>query len=109
MILQGGHRRPSGDMVGNARYTVMSHMFSLSSEVRFAVNAVEDNQLASKAFNSYAGFPSLTGIGQYFALAVTVAGQLDRSSSYLLNIKDVDKAVRQRVIPYIADQIQSGS
>src|SRR5258708_51359 len=83
-------------------------MFHLTREVRFAVNAAPDDQLAGKAPNSYGGFPALTGAGQYFAVAVTVTGQIDRGSSYLLNIKDVDKAVREKVIPYFSQQVRSG-
>jgi len=83
-------------------------MFCLTREVRFAVNSTRDEQLAGKAFNSYAGFPSLTGAGQYFSLAVTVAGQIEGSGSYLLNIKDVDRAVREKVIPPFAQHVREG-
>jgi 6-pyruvoyltetrahydropterin/6-carboxytetrahydropterin synthase len=83
-------------------------MFRLSREVRFSVNSQADSQLSGRASNSYGGFPSLTGAGQYFSLAVTVAGELDGSSSYLLNIKDVDKAVRERVIPVMTQRVRSG-
>ena len=75
-------------------------MHRLTREVRFALN---DGQgaLAGEPTNSYAGFPSINGLAHYFALAVTVAGEIDSASSYLLNIKHVDQKVRERGIPLI--------
>lgn len=80
-------------------------MFRLTREVRFAINHREED--ASQAVtNAYAGYPSLTGLGHYFTLAVTVAGDLSPDSSYLLNIKDIDQAVRRIAIPRIAEIIR---
>lgn len=77
-------------------------MFRLSREVRFAINAVPDDQLAgAAAANAYAGFPSLTGLGHCFTLAVTLQGELDPASQYVRNIKDIDDVVRQQAIPAI--------
>src|SRR5437764_6432649 len=76
-------------------------MFRLTREVRFAINDEPDDQLAQKPSNSYGGFPSLTGLGRYYTLAVTLAGELNRSSNYLRNIKEVDSVVRQRAVPMI--------
>lgn len=82
-------------------------MLRLTREVRFAVNAVPDRQLEGRPGNSFAGFPSLTGAGQYFVLAVTLTGHPDPKTGYLLNIKQVDRQVRETAIPFIADQLQS--
>jgi 6-pyruvoyltetrahydropterin/6-carboxytetrahydropterin synthase len=72
-------------------------MFRLTREVRFAINGESDAQLDGAASNSYAGFPSLTGRGAYYALRVTLAGSLDRDSQYLINIKGIDDAVGRRL------------
>ena len=82
-------------------------MFRLTREVRFAINAADDEQLAVKPTNSYAGFPSLRGIGHYLALRVTVCGALDRSSQYLINIKQIDAMVRERAIPLIGQRLRA--
>src|SRR5688500_2971283 len=82
-------------------------MFRLTREVRFAINATPDEQLAGKPTNSYAGFPSLRGLGHYFTLAVTLSGPLDRPSSYLRNIKEVDKVVRECAVPRVEQLIRS--
>ena len=78
-------------------------VFRLTREVRFAVNAAPDDQLARRPSNSFGGYPALTGAGQYFTLQVTLAGELDARTSYLLNIKQVDDAVRRDVIPFVAE------
>jgi 6-pyruvoyltetrahydropterin/6-carboxytetrahydropterin synthase len=76
-------------------------MFRLTREVRFAINRGPDDQLSGKATNSYAGFPSMRGIGHHLALRVTVSGALDPSSQYLVNIKQIDSIVREQGIPFI--------
>src|SRR4051812_39735834 len=85
-------------------------MFRLSRQVRFTINSAPDRQLeAGLPTNSYGGFPSFTGEGQYFQLDVTVAGSTNPATHYLLNIKDVDKAVRQRVFPQVDRMIREHS
>src|SRR3954447_21849484 len=83
-------------------------MFRLTREVRFAVNAAPDGQLGGPASNSFGGFPTLTGAGQFFTLQVTLAGGLHPRSQYLLNIKDVDRLVRERAVPAIERALRSG-
>src|SRR5687768_2875842 len=83
-----------------------ARMFRLTREVRFAVNSVPDEQLADKPANSYAGYPSLTGLGHYFCLDVTVAGALDPASSYLLNIKAIDQRVRESAVPLVTRAVR---
>jgi 6-pyruvoyltetrahydropterin/6-carboxytetrahydropterin synthase len=83
-------------------------MFRLSREVRFAINAPGDEQLATPPTNSFAGYPSLTGLGHYFSLEATVLGQPDAQSGCIVNIKDIDQAIRRRAIPVTADFIRSG-
>jgi 6-pyruvoyltetrahydropterin/6-carboxytetrahydropterin synthase len=74
-------------------------MFRLTREVRFAINAADDRPLDRPPTNSYAGYPSLNGLGHYFTLAVTLAGDLNPDSHYLENIKQIDQTVRQLAIP----------
>ena len=83
-------------------------MFRLTREVRFAVNLGAGAPPEPIPTNSYAGFPSLTGLGHFFTLQATVAGDLDPASNYLLNIKQVDAMVRERAIPHVAAAVRSG-
>src|SRR3954469_15023722 len=80
-------------------------MFRLTREVRFAINTTAAAPASAPA-NAYAGFPSINGLAHYFTLAVSVVGELNADSSYLLNIKDIDAEVRQRAIPLIEDVVK---
>jgi len=73
-------------------------MFRLTREVRFAINDSADDQLNHAPANNYAGHPSLNGPGRFFRVQVTLEGPLDAKSNYLRNIKDIDAAVRDRII-----------
>jgi 6-pyruvoyltetrahydropterin/6-carboxytetrahydropterin synthase len=84
-------------------------MFRLTREVRFAVNRDPDQQLRGEPTNSFGGYPSLTGLGHYFAMRVTVAGPLHADSGYLQNIKAIDHAVRKLAIPLVEKRIRDGS
>jgi 6-pyruvoyltetrahydropterin/6-carboxytetrahydropterin synthase len=90
-------------------------MFRLTREVRFAINDEEGDVacgdvaqlVAAGPSNSYAAFPSLTGLGRYYTLQITLAApQLDPRSSYLRNIKEIDAVVRERAIPRIAQHVR---
>jgi hypothetical protein len=84
-------------------------MFRLTREVRFAVNATPDDQLAGKPTNAYAGFPSMTGLGHYFTLSVTLEGELEAGSQYVRNIKEVDDAVRRLAVPVVDRRVRDGT
>jgi 6-pyruvoyltetrahydropterin/6-carboxytetrahydropterin synthase len=80
-------------------------MFRLTREVRFAINETPDDQLSRPPSNSYGGYPSLTGFGQYFRVQVCLEGQLDSHSQYLRNIKDVDQAVREKLVGFLGVKV----
>jgi 6-pyruvoyltetrahydropterin/6-carboxytetrahydropterin synthase len=81
----------------------------LTREVRFALSPTEPAKatepakptLPTKALNSWSAHPPLIGLSHFLTVRLTVHGQLDRNSSYLLNIKTIDDAVRS-TIPALA-------
>jgi 6-pyruvoyltetrahydropterin/6-carboxytetrahydropterin synthase len=79
-------------------------MFRLTREVRFAVNAENERPPEPAQPNGYAGVPALTGFGQFLALQVTLLGELDPSSHYLRNIKEIDQAVRRVAVPLLSER-----
>jgi 6-pyruvoyltetrahydropterin/6-carboxytetrahydropterin synthase len=82
-----------------ARLGYNTGMFHLTRETRFAINS---QPLSSNLpTNSYAGFPTLSGFGRFFALQVTLGGNLDPDTGYLRNIKEIDDLVRQQAIPVV--------
>ncbi len=80
-------------------------MLRLSREIRFAINAAPDDQLSHPPTNSYGGYPSLTGLGYFFTLSATVQGAAGEDG-YLLNIKHIDAALRQRAIPIVQRRVE---
>ncbi|HWE97512.1 MAG TPA: 6-carboxytetrahydropterin synthase [Tepidisphaeraceae bacterium] len=77
-------------------------MFRLTREVRFAINPPPDDEpSAHKPSNSYGGYPSLRGFGIFLTLQITVEGEPDGQSNYLLNIKEIDAVVRRDAIPFL--------
>ena len=83
-------------------------MFRLTRQVRFSINDQRDDQLERRPSNSYGGYPSLNGAGRYFAADVTIAGELDPRSQYLMNIKSIDEAVRD-ALPDIERDVRTGA
>jgi 6-pyruvoyltetrahydropterin/6-carboxytetrahydropterin synthase len=83
-------------------------MWRLTRAVRFAVNAVPDEQLRGRPTNGFGGFPSLTGLGYFFVVEATVRGDVDPLTSYLLNIREIDQAVRTYVVPLVTRRIREG-
>jgi 6-pyruvoyltetrahydropterin/6-carboxytetrahydropterin synthase len=56
--------------------------------------------------NGWSGVPELTGFGRFFELDVTVAGSLEATTQYLINIKSIDVAVRERIVPMVAGAVR---
>src|SRR5687768_16995999 len=77
-------------------------MFRLSRDVRFAIEPGEAPDAPAQGRNGYAGKPPVTGIGQrYYRLTVTIAGQPAADTGYVINIRTIDEAVRDRAVPMI--------
>jgi len=82
-------------------------MFLLTRETRFAIGA--DDDVSGIPTNSYAGYPSLNGFGKYFALRVTLGGDLHPDTGYLRNIKEIDDVVRRQGIRVVSEAIETGT
>jgi 6-pyruvoyltetrahydropterin/6-carboxytetrahydropterin synthase len=78
-------------------------MATLTRTVRFAVNPPECRDGPWQVGpNGYAGSPSLRGLGRHYALEVRCGGDVSPTTGYLINIKDIDHAVRRAAVPLIA-------
>ena len=87
-------------------YDYLMHL--LTRQVRFGINDVVDSDGDGPPTNSYAGYPTLNGFGRYLSLDVTLRGDPCPASNYVINIKDIDEAVRKRAIPLVANAIRTG-
>jgi len=75
----------------------------LVRKVRFSVNPFLDVQ--SMGANTYCGKPCGEGLGLFFELSLALAGQAKEQTGFVLNVTDIDRAVRQYTIPVFAEYI----
>ena len=80
-------------------------MLKLCREVRFTIDPQADDVPA--VISGQSGNPC-SGLGYYFALQVTVAGNLDPQSQYLVNIRKIDQRVRDEAVPMLGEMIRAG-
>jgi len=75
-------------------------MIELSRTVRFCLNAdgPRDAAAAPKA-NTFSAWPAMRGLGRYYELDVRCTGTVDPTTGYFMNIKRIDEAVRDHVLP----------
>lgn len=72
---------------------------NLTRLVRFAVNPAHASDLDSKR-NGYAGAPPVEGFAAFFQLRITARGVPNPATGYFLDIKVIDRAAREHVIPH---------
>lgn len=80
-------------------------MLKLCREVRFTIDPHAHEVPA--VITGHSGNPC-DGAGYYFAVRVTVAGNLEAQSQYLVNIRKIDQRVRDEAVPLLAEMIRSG-
>ncbi|MCC7408799.1 MAG: hypothetical protein IT442_12055, partial [Phycisphaeraceae bacterium] len=78
-------------------------MVELTRTVRFCLcdPAAGPVWEAEPKSNTYAGWPAMRGLGRYYELLVRCRGEVDPVSGYFLNIRHIDRAVRQAALPHL--------
>lgn len=79
-------------------------MVALTRTVRFALGSLE-----REGTNGYAGKPAMAGFGSHCELTVRCTGELDAGVGYLIDIQEVDRAVRDVVVPRLARARETGA
>ncbi len=79
---------------------------TLHRTVRFAVEAPEEDGCGgggrgTRGPNGYAGSPPVRGLGPFLTCTIECRGTPDTESGYLLNIREIDRAVHARVRPML--------
>ncbi|MEO1130241.1 MAG: hypothetical protein AAFX05_11120, partial [Planctomycetota bacterium] len=77
-------------------------MVRLTRTVRFSINPEAAAADAGRK-NGFAGHPTMQGLGRYYTIDVEAIGEPDPVTGYLVNIQTIDRAVREKAIPIIAD------
>jgi 6-pyruvoyltetrahydropterin/6-carboxytetrahydropterin synthase len=71
----------------------------LQRVVRFSINPDGSTQ----GHNNFAGTPSFAGLARYYEITLGVIGMPDRDTGYLIGIQEIDRLVRDHLVPIIAD------
>lgn len=79
-------------------------MHKLTREVRFSINPFLEG--GGAGFNSYASKPCGEGVSLYFSLWVELCGEVDEETGFVVNVTDIDLAVREFVVPVFAEKIK---
>jgi len=75
----------------------------LSRSVRFCVNPASQESEAAPLprHNTFAAWPGMIGLGAFYELQVVCRGEVDAQTGYLMNITEIDRAVREQALPII--------
>ncbi|MHC4498884.1 MAG: 6-pyruvoyl trahydropterin synthase family protein [Planctomycetota bacterium] len=79
-------------------------MHKLARQVRFSINPflAED----SWGHNSYASKPAGEGLSIFFELCVELTGEVDATTGFVVNVLDIDRRVRDFVVPIFARRVR---
>jgi 6-pyruvoyltetrahydropterin/6-carboxytetrahydropterin synthase len=75
----------------------------LTREVRFGLEPEAKDSALGNASNGFAGNPALTGIAPYVLLRASLSGPIDPVTGMLINIKIVDRVLRQHAATFLRD------
>ncbi|MFP4146039.1 MAG: 6-carboxytetrahydropterin synthase [Phycisphaeraceae bacterium] len=81
-------------------------MIELSRTIRFCLN--DAPSALPGRHNTFSAWPAMEGLGRYYELEVICRGEVDPRTGYFLNIKRIDEAVREHVLPELAQQVRAG-
>lgn len=82
----------------------MSAMHKLARLVRFSINPFLTSD--SSGFNSFASKPSGEGLSIFFELGVVLVSHVESATGFVVNVVDIDRAVRQHVVPVFGKHIR---
>jgi 6-pyruvoyltetrahydropterin/6-carboxytetrahydropterin synthase len=82
---------------------MMPAMYELRRTVRFCLNPGLSSlpEAPHTVANGFAGWPAMTGLGTFYELEVACEGPVDTRSGILLNITELDAAVRRFGLPIL--------
>jgi 6-pyruvoyltetrahydropterin/6-carboxytetrahydropterin synthase len=79
-------------------------MHKLTRRVRFSINPFLPTD--SEGFNTFSSKPAGEGLAVFFELAVTLEGAVEEKTGFVVNVLDIDKEVREFVVPVFAEWIR---
>ena len=79
-------------------------MHKLARQVRFSINPFLPKD--SQGFNSFVSEPAGDGLSIFFELSVEVTGEVEPATGFVVNVTDIDRNVREFVVPVFAERIR---
>ena len=79
-------------------------MQTLGRQVRFSINPFLPGD--SEGSNPFASKPAGEGLSIFLELGVEVAGEVEPSTGFVVNVAEIDKSVRRFVVPIFAERIR---
>ena len=76
----------------------------LARQVRFSINPFLPEEV--KGFNSFSSKPAGEGLSLFFELCVELSGEVEPATGFVVNVTDIDRCVRQSVVPIFAERIR---
>jgi 6-pyruvoyltetrahydropterin/6-carboxytetrahydropterin synthase len=85
-------------------------MVELTRTVRIGLSPAwpATEAMARPRLNAFAGWPSIIGPGSWCEVEVTCVGEADVRTGYLVDIAQVDQAVRTTALPWLLEQLKAG-
>jgi len=78
-----------------------SHMLTLTRELRIGLHETSEASAPPNSANGFAANPPLLGIAPFLLLRASLIGPIDPSTGMLINIKIVDRVLREQAVPLI--------
>ena len=79
-------------------------MHKLSRWVRFSINPFLPSD--NPGFNSFSSKPAAEGLSIFFELSVELVGEIGSATGFVVSVVDIDKSVRQYVVPIFSERIR---
>jgi hypothetical protein len=80
-------------------------MHKLARHVRFSINPFLSEE--NEGFNSFVSKPAGEGLSIFLELSVEVVGEVEPATGFVVNVADIDKNVREFVVPVFAERIKN--
>ena len=79
-------------------------MHILARKVRFSINPFSAKD--TEGHNPYASKPAGEGLAIFLELGVELAGEVESSTGFVINVIDIDNVVRRYAVPIFAERIK---
>ena len=79
-------------------------MHKLARQVRFSINPFLSGE--NRGANSFASKPAGEGLAIFLELSVELTGDASANTGFVVNVVDIDRNVREHVVPLFAERIK---